>query len=70
MSSLKTNTKATANASSGNGKSGEKRAGPKKPAVSMRGETYARLKKEAAKRGCSITELLETILERALADRP
>lgn len=39
---------------------------PKKTQVSMKGETYARLKAEAAERGIPVTELLESIL----AERP
>ena len=35
---------------------------PKKPAVSMRKETYERLKEEADKRGMSIPALLEEIV--------
>jgi len=35
---------------------------PRKPQVSVRGETYARLKKEAERRGISATEMLEKIL--------
>jgi len=37
---------------------------PKVTQVSVRGEIYAMLKEEAAKRGCKVTELVEFILEK------
>lgn len=36
---------------------------PKTPQVSMRGETYERLKKAAQKRGIPITKMLDEILK-------
>lgn len=36
---------------------------PKRTQVSVKGETYRRLKEEADKRGCQVTELVEKILE-------
>ena len=39
---------------------------PKKPAVSMRRETYEKLKEEAKKRGIAISTLLQEILEEPL----
>ena len=38
---------------------------PKKPAVSIKGATYDRLKKEAEKRGWAVSKLLEEIIEKA-----
>jgi hypothetical protein len=45
---------------------------PKKPAVSMRKETYEKLKEEAQKRGIAISTLLQEILDESLSriERP
>ena len=43
----------------------ESKKRPKKPAISIKGETYEKLKKEAEKRGCSVSKLLEEIIEKA-----
>lgn len=41
---------------------GKNRTKPARTQVSLKGETYKMLKKEAERRGCRITELTEAIL--------